>query len=109
MAATTEGPELHGQLRLDEYARATDPDTSVDAAASMTLSVRNVECQRAFDVIAGAGEYGATVPEIIAQTHNDRGNTSRRVTDLCRAGRIVDSGRRRLGTSGRSCIVWVAC
>jgi hypothetical protein len=89
-------------------ARTSDPDTSQEAADSLTPQTVGARCQELYNLIAAHPRAGLTVHDLVAITGYDRGNTARRITDLRQAGWIRDTGVRRLGPSGRRSIVWAA-
>lgn len=81
------------------HARADDPWTSKEAAAS--LSGRETLMNRLLDVFLGC-PGGMTAEEAADGAGLDRWQTSKRVSDLLSAEMLVDSGRVRAGRSGRS-------
>jgi hypothetical protein len=87
--------------------RNTDPDTSTEAAESLSERALGARCQELYELIA-TFQAGLTTHDLVGITGYDRGNTARRITDLKQAGWIVDSGRRRRSTTGRRSIVWTA-
>jgi MarR family len=89
-------------------ARTSDPDTSQEAADSLTAQTVGARCQELYNLIVAHPRAGLTVHDLVAITGYDRGNTARRITDLRQAGLIVDSGRRRRHANGRKSIVWTA-
>jgi CRP-like cAMP-binding protein len=88
-------------------ARTTDPDTSQAAADSLTPMGVESRCRELYTLIAGFPRSGLTCADLVKITNYDRGNTSRRLTDLKHTGWIRDSGRRRPGPTGQPNIVWV--
>lgn len=102
------------QLSLDAAAtaRASDPSTSHDAAASLDPDTMHVELRRVYADIA-TRYNGATAGEITARfraqgLHRERGSIARRITDLRKGGLICDTGQvRRADRKGaRDEIVW---
>lgn len=97
----------------DPTARATDPDTSRDAAESMKPYAGD-ECRRVLTAIVAIETYGgegATAHDIVMRlAYSGRAPqqncVARRCTDLRAAGLIEDTGDRRPGGSGRPLIVW---
>ena len=87
--------------------RNTDPDTSAEAAESLSERSLGARCQELYELIANF-RNGLTTHDLVNITGYDRGNTARRITDLKQAGWIRDSGRRRRSTTGRKSIVWTA-
>jgi biotin operon repressor len=80
--------------------RASDPVTSIDAAAAIAPHLSRLE-----DIVYQAVSRslsGMTTKEIAAKTHLDRVTVSPRIKPLCDKGKLFDSTRRR----GRS-IVWI--
>lgn len=93
-------------LDLFEYAaaRATDPRTSHQAAASLPTS--HLE-----EVVLGALKShteGLTSHELARITGLDLVTVSPRLRPLVNKRLVVDSGEKRAGTSGRQSIVWKA-
>ena len=95
------------QLRV----RASDPDTSRDAAEAIR-PVLGQECQRvlrAVKLLGGTATAYEVAGHLAAEGHHrDQNCIARRCTDLRDAGRLVDTGQRRPGRSGRALIVWAA-
>jgi len=105
-AADTAWPDF----RPHEHARTTDPDTSYAAAARVTDAT---EVQQR--VLALLGMRPMTDEEILAAYERRYGRPDsrqaaesprKRRSDLVRLGLVVDSGERRLLTSGRMGVVW---
>ena len=82
-------------------------DTSVQAARDIEALASRLR-REVHDYLVGCGEVGATDEEM--QTFlGMAANTQRpRRVELCRAGLVVDSGRRRLTAARRRAVVWVA-
>ena len=99
------GAYTTGHVRA--VARRTDPDTSWDAALSVT---RIRESQReVLDVLERMGGLGTD--EGIARVYNGRQSPSglrTRRAELVTLGAIVDTGQRVVGSTGRRMIVWRA-
>jgi hypothetical protein len=76
-------------------APSVDTDTSRAAADSIEHALGRLE-QAVFDAIAAAGEHGATDDEIEVALSLAHQTASARRRTLALAGRIVDSGQRRL-------------
>lgn len=91
--------------------RTQGRQTSATAAASLDPGRVATRCERYLSVIVAAGSGGATRDDVAAAVDargaEDRA-LARRITDLCQAGLVVDSGRTRPGESGRPQTVWVA-
>jgi predicted HTH transcriptional regulator len=83
------------------YARDTDPDTSQDAADS--ISIQYME-GLVMDAVAKFG--AATSQEVAAVLSLSRDSVSPRIAALCRKGLMRDSGARRKGPSGRYSTLW---
>lgn len=86
---------------------ALGSDTSEAAAHSMRPHVVSIEA-RVLCAIQTCGCYGSTADEIESQLESRHATISARVNALMRAGKIVDSGRRRKTRSGRLAVVWTA-
>jgi len=99
-------------------ARATDPDTSHDAAASLdpaTLAAQQLRVLRALHRASQRhAEGGCTVSECVTRMTLDephlqvpqRNIVGRRITDLVELGLVADSGERRMAPTRRNQIVW---
>ncbi len=83
-------------------ARASDPQTSVDAAVSMDAT----EHRRLILLALKAGDGNYT--EVAARTGLDRHAVGRRLRELQREGLIVATGEHRLTPSNRRAMVWRA-
>jgi len=81
---------MQGTLLFDPDARAvraSDPATSRQAPGPLG---RNRGCAEVLLIIAAAGDHGATCADVLHElTDADRGNTSRRITDLLHAGLVA--------------------
>lgn len=86
------------------YPGATD--TSRQAAESVADAARNREIL-ALRLITAMGGYGATVDEVAAVYEWERYSSRPRVATLHADGKVMDSGKRRRGVSGRQQAVWV--
>lgn len=85
--------------------RRSDPQTSRDAAASLTPEALGREQGRVLRAISmHAGE--AIRDQVAMYLSADRSCVSRRITDLRDLGLVEDSGRTRPGPSGRQQTVW---
>lgn len=82
-------------------------DTSVAAAASINDVLPRLQLS-VLGVIVGAGQHGSTADEVAMALGWERFRVRPRTSELRKAGRIVDSGRRRDSQSGVASIVWVA-
>ena len=85
--------------------RSTDPDTSVEAAA--TVNVTKSE-QRCYDYCKRHGNAGVTNSEAAAYLNLLPNTTSPRWRPMERKKIIMDSGQRRKNGAGRNEIVWVS-
>jgi hypothetical protein len=83
------------------------PETSRHAAASVTDAAKNREAL-ALRLITAMGGYGATADEVADRLGWDERYSSRpRLSTLHADGKIIDSGKRRRGVSGRMQAVWI--
>lgn len=87
-------------------ARAVDPETSHEAAASLG-DVTELQ-SRVLESIRGSGETGLTAFELAERLGLQLNTVSPRTAPLVRKGLVVDSGKRRRGPSGRKSTVWIA-
>ena len=97
--------------KLREHVRASDPDTSHAAAASIDAPHWTVVQERVLDCHLAAGQQGLTDEELLVSYVQHYGVTAessprKRRHDLTRAGTILDSAERRMLKSGRLGIVW---
>jgi predicted ArsR family transcriptional regulator len=91
---------------LFDHVRATDPPTSVAAAASLDAATLGRQKARVLDAVRTFG--GRATREQVAQLlGHDRSCISRRITDLVRDGLLEDSGDTARGGSGRAQTVWM--
>lgn len=88
----------------EAHARATDPETSHAAAAS----VEPTELELLVLAALGVRPRGCTSSELSDFLGIERVSVSPRLAPLARKGLIEASGERRRGPSGRSQIVWKA-
>jgi predicted transcriptional regulator len=82
-------------------ARRTDPETSHEAARS--INITRLE-KVVLDAFISHGEM--TTHELAQVTSLELVTVSPRVRPLVRKGLIRDSGRRKIGESGRPSIIW---
>lgn len=82
-------------------------DTSIAAAAAINNALPKLQAS-VLGVVVGAGQRGATADEVAAALGWERFRVRPRTSELRKAGRIVDSGRRRDSLSGIASIVWIA-
>lgn len=95
---------------LDEYPHSAGHrgvDTSIAAAASINDALSRLQAS-VLGVIVAAGARGVTADEVAVELGWERWRVRPRTSELRKAGRIVDSGRRRDSQSGIASIVWVA-
>lgn len=81
-------------------------DTSVEAAKRI-LPKTGTQRRRVFDYIVSKGEYGATDAELMTELGLSGNSLHPRRLELCQAGLIEDSTKRRKTPSGADAIVWV--
>jgi hypothetical protein len=86
-------------------ARASDPVTSVAAAACMTERQLNPLCGRIVAACARAGAQGRTTIELEGELSVQRVSISPRMRQLAELGRLVE-GPTRKGKNGRHSIAW---
>ena len=82
-------------------------DTSILAADAINKVLPRLQGS-VLGAIAATGSQGATGDEIAVSLGWERFRVRPRTSELRRAGRIADSGRRRDSLSGIASIVWVA-
>lgn len=90
--------------RSPALARNTDPGTSHMAAKAMTPHVNELET-----VLLKAlreSPNGLTMHELVDKTGLWWNTASPRMRPLARKGLVRDSGERRVGRTGKKCIVW---
>lgn len=110
MAAPTLFDIVDGHLRpLFDFetptARATDPQTSHEAAASVRLRAGHTR-GRALVALAAAGPCGLTDFELAARTGVPQTSIGVRRKELQRVACVEATDRRRLSPSGTPAIVW---
>lgn len=81
-------------------------DTSIAGAEHIAKALPRLQ-SNVFGVIREAGAHGATGDEIAASLDWERFRVRPRTSELRHAGRIVDSGQRRLSQAGVASIVWI--
>jgi biotin operon repressor len=82
-------------------------DTSVAAAADVAVKLGRLQ-RMAEAAIRQAGPDGLTADELASSLDLSRWSIQPRTSELRRKGVVVDSGRRRLNTTGKQAIVWIA-
>jgi hypothetical protein len=87
--------------------RAGSPDTAYDAAGSVADAAKSREAM-ALRFIRGRGLFGATADEVADTFEWERYSSRPRLSTLRAQEKIVDSGERRQGASGRRQAVWIA-
>lgn len=87
------------------HARTTDPETSHEAAAAVDMPKRQQEIMDALNAFAG----GLATMQMVAEHMGiELVCVSPGFAPLRRKGKIIDSGKRWKGPSGRRRIVWRA-
>ncbi|WP_298196746.1 hypothetical protein [Novosphingobium sp.] len=86
--------------------RPGSPDTAIEAALSMADVAKSRERQ-AMVLISANAANGCTSDEVADTLGWERYSSRPRLSTLKARGEIVDSGKRRKGTSGRNQAVWV--
>lgn len=93
--------------RVLEFPPFGSSDTS--RAAAKSLPSRGADLRaRVLGYIVGRGPDGATCWEVERALAFIHQTTSPRIWELRLAGRVADSGQRRITGSGRQAVVWVA-
>lgn len=87
--------------------RAGSPETAYEAAETVAGAAKTRE-KMALRVIEARALHGATADEVADALEWDRYSSRPRLSTLRALGKIVDSGQRREGASGRRQAVWVA-
>ena len=82
-------------------------DTSVQAARDIEALASRLR-REVHDFLVARGEAGATDEEMQACLGMAANTQRPRRVELCRAGLVVDSGRRRLTRARRLAVAWVA-
>lgn len=88
------------------WARRGSPKTAFDAAESMREAAASIRAN-VFDLVKVAAGYGATGDDVAHRLGLHVTQVRSRLSELHTAGKIVESGRTRLGESGRQTTVWV--
>ena len=89
--------------RPEAQYRLTDPSTSADAA----YSVAKATVKHRVQVLTALKRFGPGTQEDVAYFTNLRVDQAwRRLSELKNQGLIRDSGKRRVGRSGRKQIIW---
>lgn len=100
-------PELFDEA----LARQTDPDTSHEAAASLGGTLCAKLARRVYAVIRSYGEAGCISDDLLKHpslSDLTYGTITPRYAQLMRKGLVADTGKRRMGVSGRNQRVMVA-
>ena len=87
-------------------ARVGSPETAFEAADSMAEAAKTREA-KALRLIGVAAEKGCTADEVAEALNWERYSSRPRLSTMRARGEIVDSGKRRIGASGRNQAVWV--
>jgi hypothetical protein len=96
-------PDMFGHNRA--FARRSDPDTSHEAAAVVTPTLRKLQAE-VLAFAASCGPQGFTDPEL-AEHFDCQGSTYRtRRSELVTMGLVMDSGQRRASPAKRKFAVW---
>lgn len=102
-------PNIRSELEgffAHTHAHAHDPDTSHDAArTAQGLAERHKHIICTVLHLANQGA-GLTSQEISAYCSLDYHQVARRISDLKRNGKVVDTGQRRASPGGRQAAVW---
>jgi hypothetical protein len=100
-------PPTHLASDVRKMARATDPDTSHEAAQD---AAGNSDKHRALALrlLEEAGPDGLTDFDLAAATGIQQTSIGKRRGELRDAGLVINSGRKRPSPSGSAAIVWVA-
>jgi hypothetical protein len=102
------GQRTRLDLSVSPGARLGDPDTS-SAAADMAPEWRQSIASQVLAQIEARGAIGATADEVWENRPDILLSTlSRRITDLAKAGKVVDIGYRRPTRRGAAAVAWVA-
>jgi hypothetical protein len=88
----------------EALARASDPDTSHEAADAVKLTeLEDMILEELF-----ANPHGLTTPQIARALRKELVSISPRMKPLLKKNAVKDSGIRALGISGRKQIIWQA-
>ncbi len=82
-------------------------NTSLEAHEAIKPSAATMR-DRIHALIVARGWVGATDEEVVRELGMALQTVNPRRGELVKAGRVINSGRRRVTLSGRSAIVWVA-
>ena len=93
--------------RILEFPPSGSSDTSRAAAESLPSRGADLRA-RVLGYIVGRGADGATCWEVERALAFIHQTASPRIWELRLAGRVADSGQRRITGSGRQAVVWVA-
>ena len=85
------------------HTHANDPETSHEAASSMPTVAEQHKCV-IWSVLLFFDDL--TSQEIANRCNLDYWQVARRISDLKRDGKVVDSGARRASPGGRTACVW---
>ncbi len=86
--------------------RSSAPETSREAAEHIAPIAGAIRA-KVLDVVTARRSYGSTGDEVAVALDLHVTQVRSRLSELRAAGKIVDSGRRREGASGRRGSVWV--
>lgn len=88
------------------WAKKGSPKTAFDAAESMKEAAASIR-RRVFEVVECSGGHGSIGDEVACALELHVTQVRSRLSELHSAGRIVESGRTRVGACGRQTTVWV--
>jgi hypothetical protein len=103
----TGGAFIDSDLFERALARRSDPQTSHDAADTVTPSLTHLE-QMVYAALKNAWFHGLTIDELVTVTHLEKVTVSPRLRPLCEKGLVREAHFTRAGKSGRQQTVWLA-
>jgi hypothetical protein len=103
-ASTKEAPPDHREEPRAK-SRLTDPETSAEAAASLSSKVLGELHERILGVLTATP---STTSEIAARLEMPRDSISPRMKELTKLSRVRPTGSHRPGPSGRRQRIWMA-
>ena len=97
----------HFMKGVEAKARATDPETSFEAAESIMPKLNEIQ-QRVEEYAMGCNKWGFTDYEMNEHFKHTGSTYRSRRSELTDHGIIIDSGRRKQrGQGGRNHIIWI--
>jgi len=102
-------PTLFDEARDRAHARATDPETSHDAAASLSPKRLRDSQREVFDLFVMYGSMTDPMLQraaVIEKVEQSPSGLRTRRKELVDAGLVEDTGRRQKTKSGRKATVW---